>query len=257
MKFPNHIILDVSKSIISNSTQYWIINHLNLPVINKQFFNSFIFNQKYLYNNQKKYTIKHNLTNKFFFLSENEYNFYISFFKTKFKIKNRDNYSKYLNKNIYNFFINKSQIFDKNYFKSIFNNLKFKTNNEIFKTNKLWNLFEINFIKKEKIYTKLKYSRVPQYDIVSGGVAAIFAGFLGFLISEKFGIELVDSGDFYFLFMYVVFLCFFLRLFLKIVDNEKTSWNIFSVKWLIYFYQILINLFFKKINLIYNRYFQY
>ena len=56
------------------------------------------------------------------------------------------------------------------------------------------------------MYTKLKYSRSPQSDIVSGGVAALFAGFLGFLISEKFGIELVDSGDFYTFFMYIVFL---------------------------------------------------
>ena len=38
----------------------------------------------------------------------------------------------------------------------------------------------INFIKKEKLYTKLKYSRTPQYDIVSGGIAALLSGFLGF-----------------------------------------------------------------------------
>ena len=56
------------------------------------------------------------------------------------------------------------------------------------------------------MYTKLKYSRSPQYDIVSGGVAALFSGFLGFLISEKFGIELVDSGDFYIALMYFIFL---------------------------------------------------
>lgn len=73
-------------------------------------------------------------------------------------------------------------------------------------------LFDINFLRKEKIYTKLKYSRVPQYDIVSGGSAALLAGFLGFLICEKFGFELLDSGDFYFLFMYVVFLSFFFKL---------------------------------------------
>jgi hypothetical protein len=72
------------------------------------------------------------------------------------------------------------------------------------------------------MYTKLKYSRVPQYDIVSGGAAALLAGFLGFLITEKFGFELVDSGDFYFLFMYLVFLSFSLRLFLKIM-SAKTS----------------------------------
>ena len=46
----------------------------------------------------------------------------------------------------------------------------------------LWSLFDINFIKREKLYTKLKYSRSPAYDIVSGGVAALLAGFLGFLI---------------------------------------------------------------------------
>ena len=33
------------------------------------------------------------------------------------------------------------------------------------------------------------------------GFVLSFAGFLGFLICEKFGFELVDSGDFYFLFM--------------------------------------------------------
>lgn len=73
------------------------------------------------------------------------------------------------------------------------------------------------------MYTKLKYSRVPQYDIVSGGVAAIFAGFLGFLICEKFGFELLDSGDFYFVFMYIVFIFFFIRLLIKAVTNCPNS----------------------------------
>ena len=85
-------------------------------------------------------------------------------------------------------------------------------------------MFDINFLKREKIYTKLKYSRSPAYDIVSGGVAALFAGFLGFLISEKFGIELVDSGDFYTLFMYIVFLTFSTRPLLKMMNqNALTS----------------------------------
>ena len=53
-------------------------------------------------------------------------------------------------------------------------------------------LFNIHFLRKEFIYTKLKYSRCPQYDIVSGGLAALFSGFIAFLISEKFGIELVE-----------------------------------------------------------------
>jgi len=78
-------------------------------------------------------------------------------------------------------------------------------------------------LRKEKIYTKLKYSRVPQYDIVSGGVAALFSGFLGFLICEKFGFELLDSGDFYFLFMYFVFFCFFFKLLLKISSSVQSE----------------------------------
>jgi len=78
---------------------------------------------------------------------------------------------------------------------------------------------DCHFLKKEKLYTKLKYSRSPQYDIVSGGVAAIFSAFIGFLISEKFGIELVDSGDFYVLFMYSVFAVFSIRPLIKIVNK--------------------------------------
>jgi hypothetical protein len=63
-------------------------------------------------------------------------------------------------------------------------------------SSKALNRFDLIFLRKERIYTKLKYSRVPQYDAVSGGSAALLAGFLGFLITEKFGLELTDSGDF-------------------------------------------------------------
>jgi hypothetical protein len=86
----------------------------------------------------------------------------------------------------------------------------------------LYDLFDINFLKKERLYTKLKYSRSPAYDIVSGGAAALLAGFIGFLISEKFGIELVDSGDFYIAFMYAVFASFSLRPLLKILSYKET-----------------------------------
>jgi len=71
---------------------------------------------------------------------------------------------------------------------------------------------------------------VPQYDIVSGGVAALFAGFLGFLICEKFGFELIDSGDFYFLFMYLVFICFFANLFSKILSKTGQIGGVMSLK---------------------------
>ena len=53
-------------------------------------------------------------------------------------------------------------------------------------TNSVFNLTNINFLRRERLYTKLKYSRSPAYDIVSGGAAALLAGFLGFLVSEKY-----------------------------------------------------------------------
>jgi len=96
------------------------------------------------------------------------------------------------------------------------------TESRITDINTLDTLFDINFIKKERFYTKLKYSRSPAYDIVSGGSAALLAGFIGFLISEKFGIELVDSGDFYIVFMYIVFGSFFIRPLLKILSYNKS-----------------------------------
>lgn len=110
-------------------------------------------------------------------------------------------------------------------------------------------LFDINFLRKDKIYTKLKYSRCPQYDIVSGGWAALFAGLVGFLISEKFGIELVDSGDFYTVFMYGVFICFSLRPLLRITDKNTTWIRLLTLHNLFTFFTqllVLISRFFKK-----------
>ena len=124
-----------------------------------------------------------------------------------------------------------------------------KSKNKLSRNNSiLWSLFDINFLKKEKLYTKLKYSRSPAYDIVSGGVAAIFAGFLGFLISEKFGMELVDSGDFYMFFMYCVFIAFSLRPLLKILSKENTLWHFFSYKYLISYVRVGLILFFRFLN---------
>jgi len=76
--------------------------------------------------------------------------------------------------------------------------------------------FIILFLKKEKRYTKLKYSRVPQVDFVSGGVASLLAGLLGFLVTEKVGFELIDSGDFYILLTYVIIVINNIRVFYKI-----------------------------------------
>lgn len=92
------------------------------------------------------------------------------------------------------------------------------------------NLLNVHFLKKERLYTKLKYSRTPAYDIVSGGSAALLAGFLGFLISEKFGFELVDSGDFYYGLMYLVFLGFSLKPLALIADNKKGFSELLSIR---------------------------
>ena len=103
----------------------------------------------------------------------------------------------------------------------------------------------INFLRKERLYTKLKYSRSPAYDIVSGGMAALLAGFVGFLIQEKYGFELVDSGDFYFLFMYIVFLCFSVRPLLITFNSKTTFTEALSLKPVIKFY---LNIFYFILN---------
>jgi len=114
------------------------------------------------------------------------------------------------------------------------------------KANLLNRLTIVNFLRKERLYTKLKYSRSPAYDIVSGGAAALLAGFIGFLISEKYGFELVDSGDFYYLFMYMVFLGFSIRPFLTSIDQNKSLGEILSPKFFLDYYLNLIRFFFRK-----------
>lgn len=93
----------------------------------------------------------------------------------------------------------------------------------------IYNNIIIFFCKKERVYTKLKYSRVPIYDSVSGGLACLFAGFLGFLISERFGFELVDSGDLYYFYMYIVLFCIACRLYIY-------SWLMFQQSFSKFFY---------------------
>jgi len=204
MRYPNHIILDVSRFQNSNITSNWTTSYRSFISKQQQFNNTL--------------NIISNIK-----------------LSTKSIINKNESTVKIINSST--FFNTKSN-----------KNLNHKTNNL------LWSLFDINFLKKEKIYTKLKYSRSPQYDIVSGGVAALFAGFLGFLISEKFGIELVDSGDFYTFFMYIVFLCFATRPFLRIMSKKNTMYHFFSLKFVIeYTYTLLIlSLHFLSRNSPYN-----
>lgn len=113
-------------------------------------------------------------------------------------------------------------------------------------------LFNINFLRKERLYTKLKYSRCPQYDIVGGGWAALFAGLLGFLISEKFGIELVDSGDFYNALMYAIFGAFALRPLVKIIDKTFQLKDLLLVPLLIDYLMLILTLSTKKASKIFR-----
>lgn len=114
--------------------------------------------------------------------------------------------------------------------------------------NTWFNTVNINFLRKERLYTKLKYSRSPAFDIVSGGAAALLAAFFGFLISEKFGYELVDSGDFYYLFMYIVFIAFSVRPLLIVSDASKGFWSTFSLKRVSLFYVNITQLLLKKLK---------
>ena len=116
------------------------------------------------------------------------------------------------------------------------------------KNSSVFNLINVNFVRKERVYTKLKYSRTPGYDIVSGGSAVILAGFLGFLVSEKFGIELVDSGDFYYLWMYIVFLCFSVRPLLVTASHTQSLWSLLSLRYLLNFITTLITLIIKFVK---------
>jgi len=107
-------------------------------------------------------------------------------------------------------------------------------------TNYLLNFVNANFLRKERLYTKLKYSRSPAYDIVSGGSAAILAGLLGFLTSEKFGIELVDSGDFYYLWMYTVFLVFSIRPLITVSSAKKSFRSVLNLTRVFNFYNTIL-----------------
>lgn len=197
---------------------------------------------------QKKFTIQYSESHPSDHYSKELQKFYKEFYKDRLKIKHKPLFPNHFAKDFMRHLSRpQKRIFDLSFFKKLSHNLP-QQNFSIVKSSYLWDLFDINFLRKEKIYTKLKYSRVPQYDIVSGGVAALFSGFLGFLICEKFGFELLDSGDFYFAFMYLVFFCFFARLFLKISSGLQSEWNVFSWKWTFVYAKTICTLFIRFIK---------
>lgn len=126
--------------------------------------------------------------------------------------------------------------FSKNLF--IFNNYK---KNSVINLNN----YKVFIIKKEKQYTTLKYSKTPQFDIAASGSASLFAGLLGFMIMEKNGFELIDSGDFYTVFMYIIFISLVVRLIYKTYFNNSKKFKFFSLKYMIEFFQTVILLLIK------------
>ena len=247
--------MDHHSELVLSTPTYWSHFYFSLDSINYSWYLIFIKNYPFIY--KKNFWI----LNKFFNFSKYSLISPLKKYNPQFNLTKNHSISDLHNKkfkvvNIKKWvFFSKKHIFDINLlsFSELKNNKMFfslqstlKSNLNIFyKNEKLWNLFNINFIKKEKIYTKLKYSRTPQYDIVSGGSAALFSGFLGFLICEKFGFELLDSGDFYLILMYTVFICFFFKLFLKLWNGEKEIWGFLSLKWIFYFLNLNFQLIFK------------
>lgn len=240
MKFPTHIILDVLNSNSKNNQQYWVLRYL-IGINNKPFiFNSFKLPLIGMVKNNKRKQLMGGL------------------FKATTHINKKD--TRGTHESIKSLLLKKeikSTLWGKNKINATYKLLRVINPNISpkkkkmflyenvkdfkFTSSKLWSLFNIYFLKKERIYTKLKYSRVPQYDIVSGGLSVLFCGFLGFLVCEKYGFELIDSGEFYMLLMYIVFLVFFLRLLLKIFEQNGRISSMFSLKYLIKFYtQIII-----------------
>jgi hypothetical protein len=196
--------------------------------------NLFSKTRKYTLNDNTKNTFTEYSTNLFKPVEPSQHSDIKQYYLTYSKCQGRENFL------IQNFGLKKFYVENLNRIFLLSNSIE---TNKI--SNPLVNLINTNFLRKERIYTKLKYSRTPGYDIVSGGAAVILAGFLGFLVSEKFGIELPDSGDFYYLWMYIVFLCFSVRPLLTLASKSQSVTSLFSLRHIINFYSTLVNLLFK------------
>jgi hypothetical protein len=265
MRRPNHVILDFETNKSLNSSSYWALNHLVLNSQSPAFLNDLDVHTKYrqasdlrnvssIYKNQQKFTTKSNKSHDASFLRSWEKDGITNVFKPAGMLSTKTSkhllkYSQHRGRDAY-MYINLSV--DQYCLRSIKYLLARRGVVHSTQANSsltTWfSTVNINFLRKERLYTKLKYSRSPAFDIVSGGAAALLAGFLGFLISEKFGYELVDSGDFYYLFMYLVFLAFSIRPLLTVSDASKGFWDVFSPKRVMSFYISLIQILLKKLK---------
>jgi hypothetical protein len=263
MRRPNHIILDFEMSKSVNSSSYWALNQLVRHNETPSFLNDLDIHTKYqqssntqdtpsIYKNQQKFTTKSNKAHYTDFLRSWEKDGITKIFKPTSASNTKTSkhllkYSHHKGRDAYMHINLPSDQYCQRSIKHLLVRSSTLNQEHSNKTLNTWfNTVNINFLRKERLYTKLKYSRSPAYDIVSGGAAALLAGFIGFLITEKFGYELIDSGDFYYLFMYVVFLVFSIRPLLTVSDASKGFYDVFSLKRVVAFYLSLLQIVLKR-----------
>ena len=263
MRNTNHVILDFEKPQKLNSPSYWAVNFIQqnntLPLLtnvhlaskylksttnlrSKHSSNIFTQSQKFTINTNTPGTLKTYVETDLFKPVDPEHRKDVKKYYLKYsRSLGRENFL-IKNMGLRNFYID-------NIKKVLVSSHSINTSST---SNPLLFLVNANFLRKERLYTKLKYSRTPGYDIVSGGAAVILAGFLGFLVTEKFGFELADSGDFYYLWMYGVFAAFSIRPLLTVASKTQSITSLLSLRHIILFYNLLINLGLKLLKNIFK-----
>jgi len=265
MRKPNHIILNFENSNTLNSSNYWAINHLISSSQSPEFMKNLNLHKKYcqydrttspttIFKTPKKFTIKPSRLHPTEFLNLWEKEGVTKVFKPNSTVsvktsKHLLKYSQHVGRDAYMYINLPATQYYQRSIKCLLSKYVRVRGENINPSLVTWfNNTNVNFLRKERLYTKLKYSRSPAYDIVSGGAAALLAGFIGFLISEKFGYELVDSGDFYYLFMYIVFLSFSIRPLLVVSDSSKGFWHALSLNRVLSFYTSILQLILKNLK---------
>lgn len=94
-------------------------------------------------------------------------------------------------------------------------------------------------------HNKLKYTRTPSFDIVSSGIAALFSAFLGAMICDKFGMELLDSADFFIIYIFCISILLPLNAILSVVTLTDELYTPFIKPWIILFFLLDLIYFFS------------
>lgn len=266
MRLPNHIALDFESTKSTNSPQYWALFFLELRAESPEFLHTLNVNKHYitrrlhnrawakshkLLREQKNSTINFSTSHNAAVLKPDTRAAVLETYNKESGTLDPDTrsqllrYSRSVPKDAYFYLKLEPYKYAQRNLRGVFIRQWFNSSyggRTPLQSETLLALANVNFLRRERLYTKLKYSRTPAYDIVSGGSAALLAGFIGFLVSEKFGFELVDSGDFYFFFMYLVFIAFSIRPLLWVADPEQGFLNLFTPWRVLDFYVLLLNL---------------